>query len=318
MMKLCPRRYGGAIAVVDDGGWLGIEFLGSYIYDYNFAATAQAFTPSGFIPVSSLRIGSTIYYTRTTDNYVAYAPDSDPSNTLTVSPISAVGGIVTDGTYIYKMGGVDNIERMTLPSGSFSNPSTDNANRANSALCLGVKIFVASIYNTTVNRSSDLAVNWTSGTNNFAPSSHNGVRIAANPSGSRIFVAYQLASDSSFGIKYSDDDGDTWSSSVLTFAGTSDGFANGQSFMYADGKYQLFTNAGKNYWSTDGITWSTGAVIPYDVYQASYGIGKTIAVCGYNRIYETTDDGATWTLVTLPTAPTANAGDIPRTVWIGD
>jgi hypothetical protein len=319
MMKLCPVKYGVRSSFPSGNVWLGVEFLGSYLYDWNFVATAQTFTPSGFAPYSSLRAGTNIYYTHAAANSMRYAPVSNPSNTLEITPSAAAFGIVTDGTYIYKMGGVNNLERMTLPSGSFSTPSSDNANRADSALCLGGKVFVVSVYNPTVNRSSDLGVNWTSGANNFAGgASLDGCRLAANPSGSRIFVAYQLSSGSSFNIKYSDDDGDTWSATVLTFAGTLDGFVNLGGFSYVNGKYLLITNLGKTYSSSDGLSWTAGAVVPFDVNRVSFGISKTIAICGYNRIYETTDDGGNWSLVTLPSAPTANAGDIPSTVWIGE
>ena len=56
-------------------------------------------------------------------------------------------------------------------------------------------------------------------------------------------------------------------------------------------------------YSTDGITWTTATTVPSNEWQAvAYGNGTFVAVAasGSNRAMRSTDDGVTWTGVTLP------------------
>lgn len=327
MMRIIKKRYGGYASVACQSGamWMGAQPTADYIYNFDFSATVQTFVPSTLSPVSCDRIGDKFYLingANLPDLY--YADAATPWNTTvktgwSMAGAGGTGDIATDGTYIYRCAGINELNRMALPHGTISLPSTSpTLSRANAVVCIDGYVIVASQYNGLVQRSSDYGVTWVSGATSPIPFLIDYFLIAADPSSSRIVCLYKL-STGYYEIKYSDDYGDSWSAVTHSFLDAGGAIIPSRAFTFARGAYRYMTTSGKNGYSADGGSWTSGVDVPHAPDMASYGVGKTIAVCGNNRTYQSVNNGGSWTLVTLPEAtPSGGAGFYARTVWIGN
>lgn len=317
---------GGVAAPGDPSGnvWLVYEnYVGdSYLGDYNGTAyTAQAQDTTHGLIGSFLKQGTKCYQYNLDASKFFYVDESDFSDwtELAITIPSAGGGrIVSDGTYLYVAGGGNDFQRMTLPTGAFTDPSGGAVYSKGGGITVHNGALYMSRNNSgeyDVNKSTDNGATWAP----VGVISHDKVGVAFFASDdSRLIVCYERLSDSHVVIEYSDDDGATWSGVVYTFPAPYTSFidAVGSGLLYDGTHFVGILNNGKTAYSANGASWTAGATIPREVKYVSQGIGKIVAGCTHLEMYETTDHGATWTAFLAPVAA-GGAGDFIYPYWIG-
>jgi hypothetical protein len=133
-----------------------------------------------------------------------------------------------------------------------------------------------------------------------------------------LVFAYVDSVDGYVHTKSSADNGATWSGVQLTLGTAfSANLINLNGMRYHEGKWFAITSEGNCAYSSNGTSWTTGATVPRAVKNVTYGIGKIVAGCNFSEMYETTNHGASWSLLPAPIA-TGTSIDNMTVHWIGD
>lgn len=253
-----------------------------------------------------------IYITAGSGVGTAYSSNKGTSWTTNNAVSSSAGGgrMIEVGGFLFRCGGVNVMNRCASPFGTWSTPSADTRSRANTVVAIGTKLVVASIYASTVSISTDLGVNWTSG-GAYSSSANGSPALIYN--GSRLVVAYcEGASGFATGIKYSDDQGVTWSASQYSFPNPS--LSNSIAHAAHDGtNFVVITATGQVAYSSDGITWTLSAsTIGANCNQIAVGQDKLLTSHFAGLLYSSIDHGVTWSQRTDP----VGSSDIQGVAWI--
>ncbi|MFX1725005.1 hypothetical protein [Stenotrophomonas sp. AS1] len=225
--------------------------------------------------------------------------------------ISASGGrMAVAGGYSFVCGGVNPLLRRANPDGPWETPATGTNARANDILSIGNRLVIVASSPRNARVSTDFGVTWTAGVD-FAPgsSTFGSIRIATD--GARIAILYNDNLTFGSNIKYSDDFGATWSSTVFSFP--LPGSSNLGVELFFDGVYWLaFNETGRVARSLDAVEWQLLPVTIGKAAQVAAGKGVVMAACGTSGLYWSEDHGWTWQKRSVPSALT----DVTGIAWI--
>lgn len=158
--------------------------------------------------------------------------------------------------------------------------------------------------------STDNGTTWT-----FQPGYYanliNACALATN--GTRVVIAVDEQATNQISIKYSDNLGVSWTL-AYTFPSPASGVVPTDA-VYTGSGWIVTTSSGAVAHSVDGITWALSASTIGMCNQMAAGAGKVVAACNGALIYESTDNGATWSVVAPPSDAAGTA--INGVAWLG-
>jgi hypothetical protein len=302
------------VAAIGTDVWFASTKNGSFNY-----ATMGSFSPGWSTPVLSGVYGyaytdsSGLWVSQASGQNRAVSTDAGATwaavNTVGVS--AGGGRMAFAGGYQFVCGGNSTLFRRT--NGAWTNPSASTLARAGAIVIQNGKL--VTVLNIFSSASSDYGATWTQGGTFYASGATGTPVLASN--GTRVVVLYTegLTGGYNTRIKYSDDDGATWSASAYAFP--SPGSANlAAEVIWTGAVWIASTITGQIATSPDAVTWTLSAsVLSGTIWQfaagTSAGVRKIMAACD-GFIYSSVDAGSTWQSVALPTSHIGAVG----IVWL--
>lgn len=264
--------------------------------------------PAGATPAYFL--GNQIHLTNHGAYFYAYSADLGNTWGTPVTSWSSGGGrLAYLGGYVFVCRSGAAMQRRALPNGAWESQTGSVNSQAQDVVAHGNKLIALYSGRSQASISIDLGVTWGLGSGTLNPAgNYNAVpRIGSN--GTRIIASYSNSVDDLTHIKYSDDDGDTWSAIVYSFPGA-DPAKHPVDVKWDGAGWIVLTSSGQIAYSPTGDagSWLLSADIVANPMQITTSLNRAMIGCLGGLLFSTVDHGATWQQRIDPAGATNVAG----------